>query len=169
MSKRPLLLSGFMATGKSTLGAALALSRGATLWASLLTRVEQRSTREVDAPLPVDLGHQDGDLVADVHHILDARDTVVRQLGDVDEPFLARQDLDEGAERHQPRDLAGVDGARLDILGEPLDQRFASAGYGIRALFLQVATMPEAYQVISKPLETAPAHVSMASNSSEKE
>ena len=45
-----------------------------------------------------------------------------------------------------------------------LDQRFAAGGYSIRALFTQVATMPEAYQVGSKPLETTPAHVSMAKN-----
>jgi hypothetical protein len=49
-------------------------------------------------------------------------------------------------------------------LVEALDQRFAAGGYNIRALFAQVATMPEAYQVVSKPLETTPAHVSMAGN-----
>lgn len=47
---------------------------------------------------------------------------------------------------------------------EALDKRFAASNYGIRALFLQVATMPEAYQVVSKPLETTPAHVSLAGN-----
>jgi hypothetical protein len=45
---------------------------------------------------------------------------------------------------------------------EGLDQRFAASGYSIRALFVQVATMPEAYQVTSKPIDTAPAHVSVA-------
>ncbi|MBW8753709.1 MAG: DUF1588 domain-containing protein [Sphingomonadales bacterium] len=47
---------------------------------------------------------------------------------------------------------------------EALDQRFAAGNYGIRALFAQVAAMPEAYQVISKPLESSPAHVSLAGN-----
>lgn len=63
----------------------------------------------------------------------------------------------------------GRSGDDVSSLVEPLDQRFAATGYNIRALFLQVATMPEAYQVFSKPLGTAPAHISMASNSSEKE
>jgi hypothetical protein len=47
---------------------------------------------------------------------------------------------------------------------EALDQRFAADGYNIRALFTQVATMPEAYRVTTKPLQAAPAHVSMAGN-----
>jgi len=33
-----------------------------------------------------------------------------------------------------------------------------------RALFTQVATMPEAYRVVTKPLEATPTHVSMAAN-----
>ena len=45
---------------------------------------------------------------------------------------------------------------------EALDQRFAASGYGIRALFTQIATMPEAYRVAIKPLDTAPAHLSLA-------
>lgn len=44
---------------------------------------------------------------------------------------------------------------------EALDKRFAAADYGIRALFTQVATMPEAYRVSARRLETAPMHVSM--------
>jgi hypothetical protein len=49
-------------------------------------------------------------------------------------------------------------------LVEALDKRFAADGYGIRSLCADVATMPETYEVPSKPLETTPAHVSMASN-----
>jgi hypothetical protein len=45
---------------------------------------------------------------------------------------------------------------------EALERRFAASGYAIRALFVQVATMPEAYQVTSKPIENTPAHVSLA-------
>lgn len=45
---------------------------------------------------------------------------------------------------------------------EALDKRFAAEGYSIRALFAQVATMPETYEVISKPLESAPAQLSLA-------
>jgi hypothetical protein len=57
----------------------------------------------------------------------------------------------------------------VSSLVEPLDAGFKAGGYNIRALFLQVATMPETYEVVSKPLETAPAQVSLANVSSEKE
>src|SRR5581483_1185182 len=67
-----------------------------------LARLEQRAPREVDPALAVDLGDQDGHLVADVDHVFDARHPVVGQLRDVDEPFLAGQYFDERAERHQP-------------------------------------------------------------------
>src|SRR4029077_18277657 len=40
---------------------------------------------------------------------------------DAHEAFLARQDLDEGAEAHDPGDLAQVQGADLDVAGEALD------------------------------------------------
>jgi hypothetical protein len=46
-------------------------------------------------------------------------------------------------------------------LVEDLEKRFAAQGYGIRALFLQVATMPEAYRVKVAPLEPATTHVSL--------
>lgn len=45
-------------------------------------------------------------------------------------------------------------------LVQSVQKRFADQGYGIRALFLQVATMPEAYQV--KTGEIAPTRVTMA-------
>ena len=77
--------------------------------------------RQVDAALAVDLGDQHLDLVADGHDVLDGRDAVVGQLGDVDQAFLARQDLDEGAEGHDPGDLAHVDRADLDLPGQALD------------------------------------------------
>lgn len=48
-------------------------------------------------------------------------------------------------------------------LVEGLEKRFAAQGYGIRALFLQVATMPEAYQVKTDPI--APTKVTVGSMS----
>ncbi len=39
---------------------------------------------------------------------------------------------------------------------EAIEKRFAAAGYGIRALFLWVATMPEAYRVNAEPVGDAP-------------
>src|SRR5205823_3649596 len=38
--------------------------------------LEQRAPRQVHAALSIDLGDQDLNLVADVHHVLDSRDTV---------------------------------------------------------------------------------------------
>jgi len=43
-----------------------------------------------------------------------------------------------------------------------LENRFAAGGYKIRDLFLQVATMPETYQVESKALNADKTHVTMA-------
>ncbi len=45
---------------------------------------------------------------------------------------------------------------------EALDKQFAQSGYGIRALFLKVATMPEAWAVHSAPLDKGATHVSMS-------
>ena len=45
---------------------------------------------------------------------------------------------------------------------EAVDKQFAASGYGIRALFLQVATMPETWRVSAAPLDQMGAHVSMA-------
>lgn len=56
----------------------------------------------------------------------------------------------------------GRSGEDVSELVEPLHARFAAAGYGIRALFAQIATMPEAYRVNRKPLETTPTKVSLA-------
>ena len=72
-----------------------------------------RLAGEVDPALAVDLGHDDHhDLVADGHDVLDGRHVVVGELADPDEAFLARQDLDERAEAHDPGDLAQVERAR---------------------------------------------------------
>lgn len=56
----------------------------------------------------------------------------------------------------------GRSGEDVSELVEPLHLRFAASGYGIRALFAQIATMPEAYKVARKPLEAAPPQVSLA-------
>src|SRR5216683_49779 len=80
--------------------------------------------RQVDAAHAIDLGHQDLELVADVDHVLDSGHTMVGQLGDVDQALFAGQDLDEGAEWHDPRDLARVDLASRDLAGQrtnPID------------------------------------------------
>ena len=80
-----------------------------------------RLAREVDAALAIDLDHDDHHLVADGHDVLDGRHVVVGELADADEAFLARQDLDECAEAHDPGDLAEVQRADLDLAGQALD------------------------------------------------
>lgn len=47
---------------------------------------------------------------------------------------------------------------------EELDKQFAASGYGIRALFLKVATMPETWQVHARPLDKGASHLSLASH-----
>jgi hypothetical protein len=47
-------------------------------------------------------------------------------------------------------------------LVEAVERDFATGGYDIRALFLRVATMPEAWAVAEKPLHTGPVRVSAA-------
>ena len=45
---------------------------------------------------------------------------------------------------------------------EDLDKQFAASGYGIRALFLKVATMPETWQVKATPLDQGTTKLSFA-------
>src|SRR5213082_3822584 len=76
---------------------------------------------QVQPALAVDLGRLDHDLVAHVRDLLRPLDAVVGELGDVHETVLVRQDLDEHAEGHHPDDLAPVDPADLDLVGQALD------------------------------------------------
>src|ERR671929_103549 len=63
--------------------------------------------REREAsPLGVDLDDLRLDEVALRDDLARVLDVVLRELGDVHEPFHARQDLDEGAEGDDLRDLA---------------------------------------------------------------
>src|SRR3972149_371540 len=77
--------------------------------------------REVDAPLAIDLGDDDHDLVADGHDVLDARHVVVGEFADAHEALLARQDLDESAAAHDPGHLAQVERTDLDLARQALD------------------------------------------------
>lgn len=54
----------------------------------------------------------------------------------------------------------GVGGDYVSPWVEALDRDFAAKGYGIRALFLEVATMPETWQVRTAPLDKGASHVS---------
>ena len=68
----------------------------------------------------IDAQHLDLDLVADLDHLLRALDLVVGQLGDVQQAFQARLQLDEDAEVGELGDLA------------LLDRRRAGSGRGCR-------------------------------------
>ena len=73
--------------------------------------------REREAPaIGVDLEDPDVDLVSLRDHLARILDVVLRELGDVDEPLDARQDLDEGAERDDLRHGALHDVALLVAL-----------------------------------------------------
>src|ERR671934_956593 len=82
-----------------------------------------RPHREVDAAHAIDLRDLHRDLVAHVHHVLDAVDALRRELADADQSLLAREVLDERPDTHDPGDLALVDLADLGLLGETFDHR----------------------------------------------
>src|SRR5207253_8805789 len=109
---------------ETTSVAALAVVEPRTLGAlPLLEAVAvfvDRTHREVDATLSVDLGDLHGDLVADLHDVFDAVDAIVGDLRDAHEALLAGKVLDERADGHDPRDLARVALADLGLLGVAL-------------------------------------------------
>src|SRR5258708_3453988 len=120
------------ASAAGTEAAAVAVSRATlgepgTLLAraprELLGVLVDRADREVDAALPVHLGDLDLHVLADLDGIFDVVDTLVGDLGDPDQAFLAGEVLDERADGHDPGDLALEDLADLGLLGEALDHR----------------------------------------------
>ena len=73
--------------------------------------------RKADFSVRRDLGDHDGDLIADVQHILDAIDAngrVLRELGDMHQAVFTGKDLDKGSVGHDADDFAVVDLASLD-------------------------------------------------------
>src|SRR5689334_17480592 len=78
-------------------------------------------TAQVEPALAIDLDRLDHDLVAYVRDLFRPLDSVIRELRDMDQAVLVRKDLDEHPERHDADDLALVDPADLDLVGEALD------------------------------------------------
>ena len=107
---------------------------------------------QVDAALAVDLDDDDHDLVADGHDVLDGRHVVVGELADPDEALLAGHDLDEGAEAHDPGDLAQVERADLDLAGESLDPLDRLAGVSPETA--AISTVPSSSTLISVPVSS---------------
>src|SRR5713101_3241755 len=83
--------------------------------------VDRGLPAQVEPALAVDLGCLDDDLVTDVGYLLDPLDPMVGELGDVHQPILVGEHLDEGAEGHDANDLALVDLAHLDLVGDLAD------------------------------------------------
>src|SRR6266545_4698913 len=84
---------------------------------------------ERDATLPVDLGHLDEQLVADVDHVLDRAHplALLAQLGDVQQAVLARGQRDERAEggglHHRPEvALADLRHDRVHLLADHVER-----------------------------------------------
>src|SRR5262249_40918810 len=86
--------------------------------------------RQLDAVVLVDGDHLHLQLVADLDHVLDPPDVLVVQLADVAQAVAARDDLDEGAEVLDRGDLALVDLADADLLGQRLDVHLGGRGPG---------------------------------------
>ena len=85
------------------------------------TAAQQRLARQIDAALAVDLHDLDHDLVADLDDVFDFIDARRRELADVDEAFLAGQNLHERADRDDARHRAEVGLADHDLFGEVFD------------------------------------------------
>src|SRR6266508_2552897 len=72
--------------------------------------------READLALVVDLLDPDLDLLTEAEHVFDGIDaTPATELGDVDEPVTAREDVDERPELRDVDDAALVDLAELGL------------------------------------------------------
>jgi hypothetical protein len=83
---------------------ALSLARVAVL----LRRREDFFAGQVDPALAVNLDDLYQDLIADVDHIFHFADPVVVQLGDMDQPFFAWENLNKSAEVGYPPHFAHV-------------------------------------------------------------
>ncbi len=91
-------------------------------------RLEGGGGREVDPAHPVDVGQLDLDLLPLLDHVVGGLDVLRREHRDVDEAFLAGQDLDERAEVHDPLHRALVDPADLGLLDHARDDALGDLG-----------------------------------------
>jgi hypothetical protein len=90
--------------------------------------LEQRLHRQLDAALLVGLQHLDLDDLAFLQEVGDVLDPLVRDLADVQQTVLARQDVDEGTEVQDLRDRAFVDLADLGLGGDLGDAALRELG-----------------------------------------
>ena len=91
------------------------------------------AARKADLPVWRHFRNHDRDFVTkidDVLHAGDADRRIFRELGDVNEAILARQDFYKGAVRHDADDLTVVDLTALDaqLLGQAQDALDRSLG-----------------------------------------
>src|SRR6267378_81810 len=82
------------------------------------------------APLPIHLENLHAYHIAFFQFVADALDALFGDLRDVNQAVAARKNGHEGAEIHQPRDLALIHPAHLDIGGDELDAALGFAARG---------------------------------------
>src|SRR6476661_2386985 len=81
----------------------------------------RRLAREAHLAVAVDLDHLDRHDVALGEHVAHRADAVIRDLGDVEQPLVAGNDLHEGAELLDRLHLAHVDAIDLRLAADVLD------------------------------------------------
>ena len=86
---------------------------------------------QANAPLLVDFEHFHSHTVAFFELVTDILDPLLRDLRDMYQPVLARQNRDKGAEVHQLRNLAIVNHAHFHIGGELFDTTPSFLGSGV--------------------------------------
>src|SRR5205085_2356816 len=120
----------------STITAAISLTAAARGLAVVLAGLfggpsgEDGLAREPNLAGRIDVDHHYGELVAELHDVLDAVHAIVGKLRNMDHAVETRQNLDEGAEVGDARYPAGVDLPDLRILGHAADARFGGGGAG---------------------------------------
>src|SRR5690606_21750472 len=83
--------------------------------------------RKAQAALVVGFDDLDADHLADLQHIVDVGDAIVRDLGDVQQAITAGQDLNDGTEIEQTQYSAFVLLADFNVCSQLLDTAFCFA------------------------------------------
>src|SRR5690606_25030789 len=83
--------------------------------------------RQAQTALVVCLDDLDSHLLANLQHIIDVRNAIVCDLGDVQQAIAARQDLNDGAEVQQTQHAAFVDLANFHVCRQIGDTTFGFA------------------------------------------
>ena len=101
----------------TTAARALARSRGFQGIAVTVAIAQKRSTGQPDPSGGVNFDYHDGNIVSDLHLVLDRRHTVVGKFADVNHAVFSGKQFDESSEVRGADDLAGVYFAYLNLAG----------------------------------------------------